>query len=86
MTFDESWLYFRIDYGQVGLQPGEEVPEKERPTIRSGKMMLTIAWNPTGFHLVNVLSKECKFNATHFITEMSSLLAEWPRNNAGASN
>jgi hypothetical protein len=33
--------------------------------VRSEKMMLTNVWNPSGFHVINVLSKGIKFNADH---------------------
>jgi hypothetical protein len=39
--------------------------------------MLTMVWNPCGFHLINVLKKRGKFNAVHYGTEMLSLLSEW---------
>jgi hypothetical protein len=60
------------------------VPEKERPTIQSEKMMVAIMWNPTGFHVINVCGKGCKFNATHYTTEVLSALEEWHRNQIGA--
>jgi hypothetical protein len=42
VTFDESWIYFRPDHELVWPQLGEEVPETERSTIQSEKMMITI--------------------------------------------
>jgi ABC-type uncharacterized transport system YnjBCD substrate-binding protein len=56
-TFNESWSYFRASHDLIWLQPGEEVPERERATIQCEKMMLTVAWNPTGFHVINVLGE-----------------------------
>jgi hypothetical protein len=77
---DESWFYFPTDYELIWLQPGEALPEKERPTIHSKKTMVTIARNPTGFQVDSVCGKRCKFDATHYITETLSLLPEWHKN------
>jgi hypothetical protein len=43
-------------------------------------------WNLTGFHVINVLGKGCKFSATHYITEMSSPLPKWRRSLAEPSD
>jgi hypothetical protein len=51
---------------------------RERTAHKSvGKMMLTIVWNLNGFRGINVLSKEIKFNADHYITDVLIPLAEW---------
>jgi hypothetical protein len=39
-------------------------------------MMLTIVWNPNGFHILNALSKGIKVNANHNITDVLIPLAE----------
>jgi histone-lysine N-methyltransferase SETMAR len=39
--------------------------------------MLTIIWNPCGFHLIKVLEKGRKFNAGYYITEISEPLSQW---------
>jgi hypothetical protein len=51
------------------------VPERERPTIQSEKVMLTIAWNPTGFHLIDFLSRQAKFKYTSSATNILSPFA-----------
>jgi hypothetical protein len=38
--------------------------------------MLTIIWNPQGFHLMNVLPKGQKFNADYEITYLVSKLSK----------
>jgi hypothetical protein len=40
--------------------------------------MLMIVWNPRGFYLINIFEKGCKFNATHYVTEILSPLSDWP--------
>jgi hypothetical protein len=38
--------------------------------------MLTMVWNPNGFHVINVLSKPIKFNADYCITDVLIPMAE----------
>jgi hypothetical protein len=69
----------------IGLQSGEKVPERERHVIQSRKLPLMIVWNPSGFHLINVLSAGCKFNSSHYLTNILGPIASWRRVQAGAS-
>jgi hypothetical protein len=39
--------------------------------------MLTIVWNPRGFHLINVLQKGRKFNGGYYIAEILTPLSQW---------
>jgi histone-lysine N-methyltransferase SETMAR len=39
--------------------------------------MLTIVWNPHGFHLIKVLEKDRKFNAGYYIAEILEPLFQW---------
>ena len=51
-TEDESWFYLVNDKDQMWL-PYDEIPQEiENRTIYSKKYMITIFWNPNGFHLV----------------------------------
>jgi hypothetical protein len=43
------------------LRPEEEPLERPRRTIQDPKIMVTIAWNPLGFHLLNALPKGRSF-------------------------
>jgi hypothetical protein len=49
------------------MPPGETVPDRERYTIQSSKLMVTIMWNPNGFYIVNDLPKGNKFNVQYYI-------------------
>jgi histone-lysine N-methyltransferase SETMAR len=69
----------------IWLQSGEKVPERERHVIQSKKLMLTIVWNPNGFHLVNALSAGCTFNSSHYVTNILGSIAGWGRVQVGAS-
>jgi hypothetical protein len=48
------------------MAPGEIVPDRERQTVQSPTLMLTIVWNPSGFHIVKALSKDGKFSAKYY--------------------
>jgi histone-lysine N-methyltransferase SETMAR len=39
--------------------------------------MLTIVWNPRGFHLIKVLEKGRKFNAGYYAAETLEPLSQW---------
>jgi hypothetical protein len=39
--------------------------------------MLTVIWNPRGFHLIKVLDKVRKFNACYYIVEILQSLSQW---------
>jgi hypothetical protein len=54
--------------------------------IQSQKYMLTIVWNPRGFHSVNVREKGQKFNARHDVTERLSPFPEWCASDAPESH
>jgi hypothetical protein len=57
VTLDEHWLYIRTEHELIWLLPGEDVPEREPRASQSEKMMLTIEWNPSGSHIVNLLGR-----------------------------
>jgi hypothetical protein len=53
--------------------PGEIIVDRERHTAQSPKFMLTVVWNPIGFHVLKTLPKERKSNAQyHIIIQMIS--------------
>jgi hypothetical protein len=86
ITVDESWLHLNTDHGSPELPPDKKFPERERHTFQSGKLMLMIVWNPTGFYVINVLSKGIKFNADHYIANVLTPLVEWHKTQVGRTN
>jgi hypothetical protein len=77
VTLDESWFHLSIDHEIIWLYSDEKVPERERQTLQSKKLMLRIVGNPRRFYFINVLSNACKFNASHFVTNILGPLADW---------
>jgi hypothetical protein len=65
ITLDEPWFYLSADYEQIWLRVEEQPPERPRQTIQDPKMMVTVAWNPLGFHLLDTLPQGNTFNAEY---------------------
>jgi hypothetical protein len=77
VTLNESWFYLSTDHEMIWLQSDEKVSEREWNTIQSKKSMLRIVWNPSRFHFINILSNGCKFNASHYGTDILGPLVDW---------
>jgi hypothetical protein len=86
VTLDESWFCLHTNHELIWAQPDAEIPEKERYTVQSRKVVLTIFWNPGGFHLVNILPKGFKFNASYYVTQIFYPLSKWRRTQVGRTN
>jgi transposase len=76
VTLDESWFYLATDYDSIWLPPAEAPPTREKKMISSPKLMLTIVWNPHGFHIIDILPKGAKFNSDYYISHILTPLAE----------
>jgi hypothetical protein len=77
MTLNESWFYFAISHGHIWLRPDEEPPERARHTIQDKEIMLTIAWNPLGFHVVDALPMGRIFNAEYYLDNILTALVSF---------
>jgi hypothetical protein len=66
VTLDESWIYLFSEYDLMWIAPGEIVVDRERYTVQSPKFLLTVVWNPIGFHILKALPKGRKFNAHYY--------------------
>jgi hypothetical protein len=67
MTLDESWFYLWTSQEIVWVQAGQQPLEMVRHMIEDRKMMITIIWNPHGFHIIDTLPKGQTFNATYYV-------------------
>jgi hypothetical protein len=67
VTLDEAWFYFSRQREQIWLLDREDPPTIQRQTIRSPKTMLTVVWNPRGFHLISLLPKGQKWTSQCYI-------------------
>jgi hypothetical protein len=59
--------------------PGEIVVDRERHTVQLPKFMLTIVWNPVGFHVLKALPKGRKFNAQYYTNDTLVAISDWKR-------
>jgi hypothetical protein len=85
-TLDESWLYLQTDNELIWAQPDAQIPERERHTVQSQKVMLTIVWNLGGFHFVNILPKGFKFNASCYVIQILDPLSKLRRTQVRRTN
>jgi hypothetical protein len=67
VTLDEAWFDFSNQHEQIWLPDQEDPPTIQRQTINSPKTMLTVLWNPHGFHLVSLLPKGQKWISQYYI-------------------
>jgi hypothetical protein len=65
------------DHERIWLPERTEAPERERITVQSRKMIVTIVWNPTGSYRIVALPKGMKFSADYYISQIFDPLAEW---------
>jgi D-hexose-6-phosphate mutarotase len=76
LQHQKPWFYLHADHELIWAQPDADIPKRERQTVESQKMMLTIVWNPGGFHVLNMLPKGLKFNASSYVTQILDPLSE----------
>jgi hypothetical protein len=50
----------------IWLMPEQPVPDREGHMTQSRKLMLTVAWNPSGFHVATALPTGLKFTAGYY--------------------
>jgi hypothetical protein len=59
--------------------PGEIVIDREWHTVQSPKFVLTVVWNPIGFHVLKALLNERKFNAQYHTNDILVAISDWRR-------
>jgi hypothetical protein len=70
VTLDESWIYLFSEHDLMWTAPGEIIVDRERHTVQSPKFILTVVWNPIGFHVLKALPKGRKFNAQYYTNDI----------------
>jgi hypothetical protein len=86
VTLDELWIYLFSEHDLMWTTPGEIVVERERHTVQSPKFMLTVVWNPIGFHVLKALPKGRKFNAQYYINDILVAISDWRRQTGGTQS
>jgi hypothetical protein len=77
VTLDKSWFYSIADHELIFFLAHGKVPDLERVTIQSKKVMLTIVWRPIGFTFVIALGSDFKFNVGYCVSKVLTQLSEW---------
>jgi hypothetical protein len=77
VALDDSWFSLRSEHDPVWTAPGEIVPYREQYAIRSPEFMVTLVWNPSGFHVVKALPKCSKFNAQYYANNVLVTISDW---------
>jgi hypothetical protein len=54
--------------------------------IQSPKLMLTMVWGVTGFHVIKLLAKGSVFGAKYYIDEILSHIAAWHNADEGRTH
>jgi hypothetical protein len=55
-----------LHYEQIWFRPDQEPLEKPKHTIQEKKIMITIAWNPLGFQMLDALQKGRTFDGKYY--------------------
>jgi hypothetical protein len=63
--------------------PEEIVVDRKRHTVQSPKFMLTVVWNPIGFHVLKVLPKGRKVNVQYYTNDILVAISDWTRQTGG---
>jgi hypothetical protein len=83
VTLDESWIYLFSEPDLIWTAPREIVVDRERHTVQSPKFLLTVMWNPIGFHVLKALPKGRKFNAQYYTNDILAAISDWRRKTWG---
>jgi len=65
-TGDESFLYWKNPRNSMWLQSGVLPPSKERKTIGSKKLMISVIWSSSGMKSVSMLERGKSFDKKYF--------------------
>jgi hypothetical protein len=83
VTLDELWIYLFSEHDLMWTAPGEIVVDREQHTVQSPKFMLTVVWNPIGFHVLKTLLKGRKSNTQHYTNDILVAISAWRRQTGG---
>jgi hypothetical protein len=85
VTLDEPRFYLTTDDQRIWLRPGQEPPEMPKNTIQDRTMMVTIAWNPFGFHVLWAPLKDKTFDAEYYRDDILTALVSFRPEGAGGN-
>jgi hypothetical protein len=76
LTLDESLFYSEIDWEQQSLPEDDEQGTRTKRGNGHSNMMLMIAWNSNGFHLIDAMPKGEKHSARYHINNITTPICQ----------
>ena len=83
VTGDETWLYLRNDNTAEWVFPWDTRGTRTEHCVGDLKIMLSVFWSTSGFHLVRFSSRETSINSAFFIQCLTDLYASLPQTPRG---
>jgi hypothetical protein len=67
ITGDESWFYLEYQHASQWSASRNEVPQTVDPAIGPAMFRFMAIWDVDGFHLLDLMSSQCRFNKQYFL-------------------
>jgi hypothetical protein len=77
VTLDELWFDFFADHEHIWFASEKPLSNRELHMLQSPKLMITIIWNPSGFHVVSAFPNGLKFNTGYYTREILQEIKNW---------
>jgi hypothetical protein len=77
VILEDPWIYPYTEHETIWASAGEMASGRERQTIQSAKLMLTVVRNPSGFHVMKSLPKRIKFSAPYYVNNIVMGISDW---------
>jgi hypothetical protein len=75
ITGDESWFCLEYQQASQWSVSRNEVPQRVDPAIGTTKFMLTTIWGVNGFHSLDLMPSQCRFDAQYSMANVMGPLA-----------
>jgi hypothetical protein len=76
ITGDESWFCFESQHTSQWSASRDEVPQRVDAAIGTAQFMLMAIWGVNGFHLLDLMPSQCRFNAQCFVKHIMAPLVQ----------
>jgi hypothetical protein len=67
LTNDESWFCLEYQHGSQRSASRNEMSQRVEPAIGTAKFRLFAIWGVNGFHLLDLISSQCRSNPQYFL-------------------
>jgi hypothetical protein len=75
-TGDESWFCLEYERAWQWSVSRDEEPQRVDSAIGTAQCMLTAIWGVNGFHLLDLMLSQCRFNARYFAEHIMAPLVQ----------